>query len=141
MSNTVLHNMGLSWIISSNKQTKYDIKENNHHGWFNKGPQYNTAICSKLHGTVFVDCIRNDKTDICKIMCSITAHDKLQPTYVDDAISVVGIAIPYNATTAAFKSLGTTLNVIDCWLKLFHKNYEFRSKLYHEAMKSLLKTN
>ena len=44
--------------------------------------------------------IRNDRTDRCNIMCSITAHDKLQPTYVDDAISVIGREIPNNATTA-----------------------------------------
>ena len=53
--------MSLSWIISSKRQTEYDIKENNHPYWLNKGTQYNTAICYKLHGTVFDDFIRNDR--------------------------------------------------------------------------------
>ena len=41
--NTKLHHVGLSWIISSSKQMKYDIKENNHPDWLNNGPRYNTA--------------------------------------------------------------------------------------------------
>ena len=64
---------------------KYDIKENIHYDWLNKGPRYNTAMCSKLHETVFDDFIRNDRTHIWNNMCSIPAHDKLQPTYVDYA--------------------------------------------------------
>ena len=96
--NAVLHNVGLSWVISSNKQMIYDIKENYHPSWLNKGPQYNTSICSKLHGTVFGYFIRNDRTDRCNIMCSITAHDKLQPIYVDDARSIGIKAITNNAT-------------------------------------------
>ena len=46
--NTVLHNVGLSWIISSNKQMKYDTEGKNP-DWLNKGPWYNTAIRSRLH--------------------------------------------------------------------------------------------
>ena len=61
--NTVFYHEGLYWIISSNKKIKYDTKENNHPNWVNKGPRYNTAICSKFHGTVFDDFIRNDITD------------------------------------------------------------------------------
>ena len=75
---------------------KYDIKVNNHPDCLNKGPWYNTDICSKLHGTVFGDFIGSDRTEICNIMCSIPAHDKLQPTYVDDAGSGGGIEIPKN---------------------------------------------
>ena len=64
---------------------KCDIKENNHPDWLNKIPWYNTSICSKMHGTTFGDFIRNDRTDRCNIMCSMPAHDKQQPAYVDDA--------------------------------------------------------
>ena len=85
------------------------------------------------------DFIRNGKTERFNIMCSITAHDKIQPTYVDYSNSVGGRAISKNATTAALESLGVTLNLIDFWLKLFHNNYEVRSKIYHEAMKKLFK--
>ena len=83
---------------------------------------------------MFDDFIRNDRTDRCDIMCFIPAHDKLKPTYVDDAGSVDSRAIPKNATTAALESLGTTLDFIICWLKLFHNNYKVRSTTYHEAM-------
>ena len=41
--NTRLHHMGLTWIFSSSKPMKYDIKENIHPDWLNKGPQYNIA--------------------------------------------------------------------------------------------------
>ena len=75
--NTVLQHVSLSWIISSNNKMKYDIKENHHPDWLNKGPQYNKAICSKYNGTLFDDFIRNDGTYRCNIMCSITEHDKL----------------------------------------------------------------
>ena len=75
----------------------------------NSGTWYNTDICSKLHGTVFEDFIRNAITDRYNLMCCITAHDKQQPTYVDDLISVGGIAMPKNETTAALQSLDATL--------------------------------
>ena len=126
--NTVLYRVGLSWIISSNKQIKYDIKENNRPDWFNKSLLYNTSICYKLHGTMFGDFIRYYRTYRCNILCSITAHDKLQPTYVDDSIIVLGRAITKHTTTAAVESLGATLNFIYCCLKLFHNNYEVRYK-------------
>ena len=62
VSNTVLYNMCLSWIISSKKQRKYVIEEN-HSNWLDKGPWYNKAIYSKSHETVFGDIIRDSRTD------------------------------------------------------------------------------
>ena len=41
---------------------KYEIEENNP-DWLNKGPWYNTVICSKWNGTVFEDFIRDSRTD------------------------------------------------------------------------------
>ena len=61
----------------------YEIKENNHPNWFNKGPWYNTAICSKLHGKMFEGFIRHARTDRYHLMCSIIAHNKRQPSYED----------------------------------------------------------
>ena len=52
-----------------------------------------------------------------------------------------GRPITKNATTKALKALGDTLNFIDCWLKLFHHDYEVRWKVYNEAMKHLFKQN
>ena len=102
---------------------KYNTKEKNHSDWLNKCPQYNTDICSNFHGTVFDDFIRNYITDRCNIMCSINAHDKLQPTQIDDSSRIGGRKIPKNETTAALEVLGATLNFIGCWLKQFHNNY------------------
>ena len=84
MLNTVLCHMGFSRIIYSNKKMKYDTEENNYPNWLNKGPWYNIDICSKCFGTNFEDSIRNDRTDIYNLICSITAHDKQQHKYVDD---------------------------------------------------------
>ena len=47
-------------------------------------------------------------------MCSITSHNRQQPTYFDYAISAGSRAIPNNSTTAAIKSLGATIKFIDC---------------------------
>ena len=101
MLNTVFHHVGLSWIISSSNKIKYGTKENYHTDRLNKGPRYNTAICSKWHGTVFDDFIRNDRTYRCNIMCSIPAHDKQQTACVDDAGNGGGRAIHNNSTPSA----------------------------------------
>ena len=57
-------------------------------------------------------------------MCSLVAHDKIQPAHEDDESSIGYRPIPKNATTKALKSLGATLNFIDIWLKLFVENYD-----------------
>ena len=61
----------------------YEIEEYNHPNWLNKCPWYNTAICSKLHGNIFKDIIKNVITDRYHLMCSIISHDKQQPLYED----------------------------------------------------------
>ena len=38
--NTIFYHVGMSWVISSNKEMKYEIDENNHQDWLNKGPLY-----------------------------------------------------------------------------------------------------
>ena len=50
-------------------------------------------------------------------MCSITAHDRQKPIYVDDESSAGGTAIPNNATTVVLKSIGAILDFIYFWLK------------------------
>ena len=59
--NTKLHNVGLSWIIYSSKKNRYDIKENNHPDWLNKGPRYNTAKMLGLN--YFIKIMKLDKND------------------------------------------------------------------------------
>ena len=38
MLNAISHHVGILWIISSNKEMKYEIDENNHQDWLNTGP-------------------------------------------------------------------------------------------------------
>ena len=62
---------------------KYEINENNHQDWLNKGPWYNTCICLKLRGSMYDDFITQARTDRYNLMFSLVAHDKLQPNYKD----------------------------------------------------------
>ena len=54
----------------------------------NKGTWYNKDICSRLHGSLFEDFITHARTDRYNIMCYLVAHDKIQPDYEDDEISL-----------------------------------------------------
>ena len=96
--NAILYHVGMSWIIISNKEMKYDMDENNHQDWFNKGPWYNTSICLKLHGSKFEDFITQVRTDIYDLMCYLVAHYKMQPYYEYDEISIGDMSIPNDAT-------------------------------------------
>ena len=111
------------------------MEKNNHQDWLNKGPWYNTSICLKLHGSVFEYFITQAITDIYNLMCSLVAHDKIQPAYEDDESSIGDRSIPKNATTKLLKALCATLNFIDMWLKLFVDNYYSRCVAYITAMK------
>ena len=82
--NAILHHMGMSWIICSNNKILYEIEESIHPDWLDNGPWYNTTICSKLHGKIFEDFIRDARTDRYRLMCYIIAHDKKQPSYEDE---------------------------------------------------------
>ena len=79
--NEILNHVGMSWIISSNKEMKYEIDENNHQDWLNKGPWYNTSICLKFHGSMFEGFITHARTDRYNFMCSLVAHYEIQPAY------------------------------------------------------------
>ena len=57
--NMRLHHVGLSRIIYSSRQMKYDIKENNNLYWLNKGPRYNTAQTLGLNS--FITIMKLDK--------------------------------------------------------------------------------
>ena len=39
MLNAILHQLGMSWIIWSKKEMKYEIYKINHQYWLNKGPK------------------------------------------------------------------------------------------------------
>ena len=61
--NTILHHVGMAWIIRSNKEMKYEIDENHHQYWLNKGPWYKKSICLKLHGSMLEGFITHARTD------------------------------------------------------------------------------
>ena len=77
--NVIFHDVGMSWIICSNKEMKYEIDESNHPDWLNKGSCYNTDMCSNLHGKLLEDFISPARTYRYHLMCYIVAHDKKQP--------------------------------------------------------------
>ena len=82
--NSILHHVGMSWIICSNEEMKYKIGKINHQDWLNKKNWYNTAIFSRLHGSLFEYFITHARTDRYNIMCSLVANDKKQPAYEDE---------------------------------------------------------
>ena len=87
------------WIIISNKEMKYEMDENNHQDWLNKGTWYNIDICLRLHGSMFADFLTHARTYRYNLICSLVAHDKIQPYYEDDEISIGDRPIPKNVTT------------------------------------------
>ena len=105
----------------------------------NKGPWYNTAICSKLHGSLFEDFITHSKTDRYNLLCSIVEHDKKYPDYEDDERSIGDSLINKHLTTESLEALGGALNLIYIWLKLLDENYDARRAAYSTAMKYIFK--
>ena len=71
--NTMLHHVGMLWIIETHEQLQYDMDKHNSE-WMTGGPWYNTSICKKLHGKLFEGFIINARTDRYNIMCSIDAQ-------------------------------------------------------------------
>ena len=139
MLNAIFHHLGMSWIISSNQEMNYEMDKNNHQDWLNKGPWYNTSICSKLHGSRFEDFITQVRIDRYNRMCYLVAHYRLQLYYKYDESSIVDRSIPDNVTTKALEALGATINFIDIWLKLFLRKFNARCDAYINAMKDMLK--
>ena len=135
--NAILHHVGMSWIISSNDEIKYEMDQNNHQDWFNKGPWYNTSIYLKSHGSIFEDFITHARSDRYNLMCYLVAYDKKLPVYEDDEISIEYRSIPKNKTTKTLKSLGDNINFIDIWIKLFDKNYGARHVAYITATEDM----
>ena len=117
--NAIFHHVGMSWIISSDQEMEYEMDENKHQYWLNKGPWYNTSGCSKFYGSRFKNFISQAITDRYNLMCSLVAHDILQLDYKDYESSIGDRAIPDNAKTKILEALGETIHFIDIWIKLF----------------------
>ena len=54
VTNIVFHNIGLFWIIQSNKNLSFGFQKT-FPSWILNGPLYKATICSLLHGSVFED--------------------------------------------------------------------------------------
>ena len=72
--NTMLHHVGMIWIIENHENSKYDM-EIKHLDWMTGGSWYNWSICKKLNGKLFETFIRNARTDRYYIMCSIDVYE------------------------------------------------------------------
>ena len=70
-------------------------------------------------------------------MCSIDAHNKQQPSSVDDGSSGDDNALLSNLTTEELVLLSATIDFFDCWLKWFDKNNLQQYNMYIETMKCL----
>ena len=105
--NTVLHHVGMLWIIETYEQIKYDVEKHYSH-CMTFGTQYNTYICKKIHGKVFEGLIRNEITDRYIIICSIDAHEKIihQNMMMETAV------------------ISATINLIGYWIQVFEKYIE-----------------
>ena len=102
---------------------KYEIDKSKHKEWLNKGPWYNTAICSSLYGSFFEYFITHARTDRYNIMCYLVAHDKKQPAYEDKEGSIGDSLIPKHVTTELLEALGATLHFIEIWIQRLGHNY------------------
>ena len=132
--NTMLHHVGMIWIIENHEDLKYDMEIQNS-DWMTYGPCYNTYICKKLHGKVFEAFIINAITDRYNIMCYIGAYERELQTYIcDDGISGGGCPLSTNSTTEALESLGATIDFIGCWIKALEPNFLERCHLYTHFM-------
>ena len=72
--NALLHHVGTTWVICSNEEILYEVDEINYPDWLNKGPWYNTYICSRLNGSCFEDFISHARTDRSNLLCSLVPH-------------------------------------------------------------------
>ena len=115
------------------------MDENNHSNWLNKGPWYNTSICSRLNVSLFENFITHARTNRYNILCVLVAHDKKQPDYEYYESSIGDRLIPKHVTTEALEALVPTLDFIEIWIKQLDVNYDARSVAYRTAMKDMFK--
>ena len=73
--NTMLHHVGMIWIIENHENLKYDaeVKKSD---WMRGGPWYSISICKKLNGKLFEAFIINARTDRQSIMCYIDSCER-----------------------------------------------------------------
>ena len=99
--NTMLHHVGMLWIIENHEELKYDMDIQNS-DLLTGGPWYNTYICKKLHGKLFEAFIINARTDRYNIICYIYAYERYHQSYIcDNGIRSGGYQLPTTSTKEA----------------------------------------
>ena len=115
------------------------MDENNHQYQLDKGPWYNTSICSKLHRSRFEDFITQAITERYNLMCYLVDHNILQLDSKYDERGIVDRSIPDNATTKILEALGATIKFIDIQLKLYREIFNAICDAYSNAKKDMFK--
>ena len=69
-------------------------------------------------------------------MCSLVAHDNMQPDYKDDEIIIGDREIPKYAKIKTLEALGANINFIDIWHKFLREKVDARCKAYINSMKA-----
>ena len=100
---------------------KYEIDESNNKYWLYKGAWYNIYIYSRLHGSLFEDFITHERADRYIIIFSLVAHDKKQPAYEDEEISIGYSLIPKNSTTEVLEALCATIILLKYGLNFWKR--------------------
>ena len=77
ITNMVFENIGLFWIIKSNKNLHFYLKYYCT-SWILNGTWYNTIIFSQLHGLVFEEYFTTVKREKYNPVYSIELHEKKQ---------------------------------------------------------------
>ena len=109
------------WIIESNKHLKFDMEVQGSQ-WIDKGPWYNTKICTKLNVQSFKNDFKTGHKDRYELMCAVDVYDKEHVPMPDDVSSGVGRPMPITSPKEALFSLGQTINFIDNWLQCFDES-------------------
>ena len=95
--NTVLHHVGMSWIIKTNKHLEYDTDKHNSY-WIAGGPRYNISICKNY----MEKCLKNllEMQELTYIIsCVQLMHIKNNPPEHGDGSRGVGYTLPLNPIT------------------------------------------
>ena len=82
----MFQHVGLLWIIKNNIQLKFEIDVQVNQ-CLDKGPWYNTTICTTLNGQIFECYLKTVSRDRYYFMCGVDKYDKERVPITYDASS------------------------------------------------------
>ena len=91
----MLHRVGLSLIIDTNKHLGFDIGHNCNK-WTQNGPLYNKTICSQSSGHNFEDYFTTGRKERYELLCDVYAYKIFHSSGPDNAS--IGVGIPLKST-------------------------------------------